>query len=107
MNWLQAIEKGAGVASAFVPNPLIAAGLKFVASFASESHAAAAAAGATVPEFDWAQIAHIIPPKLLSDLLDGKTVTIEINGKGIQQAIEDISKASTAMTTIQNAFTIK
>lgn len=107
MNVLEAIEKGAGIASLFVPNPAIAAGLKFISSFADKAHQESAANGTVVPTLDAQSFASIVPKEILNDLLDGKTITIEINGKGIQQAIEDLSRATQAMQTIQSAFKIK
>lgn len=106
-NILHYIEEAAGIASVFVPNPAIAAGLKYVGNLANTANTASTQAGADVPTMTIADIQSILPPDVLKALFDGKTVTIEINGKGLLDAFETLNKASTAAQIVQNAFKVK
>lgn len=106
MNILELIEKGAGMAASFAPPPYNTI-LAIVGGLSKDSHTQAANAGIAIPSFDLSMLQQIIPEQVLKDLLDGKKVSIEIDGAKIKSAIESLAKANAALADLKSAFSIK
>lgn len=106
MDILKLLSAVAGIASKFVGNPDVKAGLSVISDVTAQTSALLPASGTTGEQFT-SQLATLLPQDLLTKLLNGEVITVQIDGKLITQAITDLSKASSALDEFKSAFTVK
>lgn len=97
-NILHDIESAAKVAAPFTPPPYNTI-LGILGGLASTANTQATAAGVAVP--DLSTVLSLIPPVVLNDLIQGKTVTVQIDGSKLVQPLMK------ALGGISGAFKIK